>query len=255
MKLHRDINVSYNIVSRHEQNTSGSRRIRSPKVVPPLSVNTSQQHNNHIAHNYSSYQRNKQEANDTKRHVPSIPTSPIQKVKNKQSPELQKHVQASQTPRIRKPRHAQVEENKWDFTLNCPDRDELILKQDNEISKFRKDGWRKEQLSPRGEFLGPKNEEIRKRVDFNSRFRIAKTSGPVANNIFPVHLPDEDKIRWNVMSKDIDDESRARPDLPSMKDSKSFHEHFRSKEKYAEKVVVNGELSDPDKLRREWSNL
>lgn len=180
--------------------------------------------------------------------VPSsqIPSSHGKK-NNKPPPENGNQILSPRKVEIRSPtltipkrqsnRNASSPTIPWDATAVCNDLNELNMIMDNNISLFRKESWAKEQHPVNPDFEGSSKSSQRKTLHSSySRHRCANTSGPVLNLDIDLNLaeipgprpsPDFQKQRWNIQTKDNDDEPRARPESRVGKDSESFHRTFR----------------------------
>mmetsp|Transcript_9919 Transcript_9919/g.14933 ORF Transcript_9919/g.14933 Transcript_9919/m.14933 type:complete len:309 (-) Transcript_9919:425-1351(-) len=134
----------------------------------------------------------------------------------------------------------------WDKSTKCPDREHLTLTQDNEISKSRKDTWGSMSRPPSATAAGRSHENDRKTIASSySRCRTSKTSGPVVN--LQSHLVGRSKeveehiedlldtgihdVKWNVSTKDKDEEERAKPAIIPSKSSKHLKQVYYSKER------------------------
>lgn len=170
--------------------------------------------------------------------------------------------------RIRKPKLPWEDPNKWNSSTTVGNRDELSLLMDNKISKFRKSEWAKEQATPAPCFEGPNNVSGRKTIHSSySRHRNARTSGPVLNldiDLALAQIPAPptprplQENRWNVQTKDRDDEPRAKPNMPPSKDSESLKKAFRRRPKsasYIKKIKDDLKPHDTPEMSWTWSGL
>lgn len=170
--------------------------------------------------------------------------SPEKKIPRPTSAPIQRPKSAN-PQRVRKAIIKPTDNVPWDSSTGKIDRDYLMLLQDNEISKFRQAAWDPPvSARPTTANIGPSHEYDRKTITSSySRCREARTSGPILN-IASHHVGYAQKTaeriseitstgihdsRWNVSTKDRDEEPRARPDIPiDSKSSNRFHETFYS---------------------------
>mmetsp|Transcript_22401 Transcript_22401/g.23075 ORF Transcript_22401/g.23075 Transcript_22401/m.23075 type:complete len:330 (+) Transcript_22401:79-1068(+) len=158
------------------------------------------------------------------------PRSPIgEKQKRPTTAPSQRPKSVDNYHRVRHAFQKSEEQPPWNNSTTAVDRDRSIIIQDNEISKYRQNAWGystpPKLLSPT---TGPSHESDRKTLSTSySRCRDARTSGPILNiSTHYVGYAQQTmqrinentntgihNIRWNVSTKDRDEEPRAKPNI------------------------------------------
>jgi hypothetical protein len=139
----------------------------------------------------------------------------------------------------------------WDNSTHLLDREFLQLQLDNRISSYREADWAclPRPRSSRSK-TGGSHECDRKTLSMSySRCRTSKTSGPVVNihahrygysGIVDKHINEKEdtgihKKRWNIATKDKDDEERAKPAQAPNKSAKCLCDEFYSMDRQSKK--------------------
>lgn len=205
----------------------------------------------------------------------SPPSSPKKKISRPTSAPSQRPKSAEVPQRVRKAATKPADTVPWNSSTGNVDREYLLLLQDNEISKFRQAAWDIPiSARPTTANIGASHENDRKTITTSySRCREARTSGPILN-ISSHHVGYAQKTaeriseitstgihdtRWNVSTKDRDEEPRARPEIPfDSKSSYRFHETFYSQDAWrniSSRGVMTPSQQSPMTINKTWDDI
>jgi hypothetical protein len=281
MRLRQDIEIGYEIRSNEHAKRRGG--VFSPRkgggktnyLLSPQDRNISLETKPMLPKSTPSMEKSKQTISPI--YGKPSPTSPARKPPRPTSAPMQRPRTTEFPQRVRKAVLLPPDNTPWDNSTSNLDRGFLLILQDNEISKFRQEVWESPRNTrPETAHIGPSHEHDRKTISTSySRCRDARTSGPILN-ISSHHVGFAQKTaerisdktttgihgsRWNVSTKDRDEEPRAKPEIPS--DSKSsikLHETFYSTDVWRDissrgVIKTQSSSSSPQQINSTWDDV
>lgn len=153
-----------------------------------------------------------------------------EKLKRPTTAPSQRPKSADVSQRVRRAFQKPQDQAPWNNSTTPSDRDMMTILQDNEISKYRQNAWGPSTPpKPSSPAAGPLYESDRKTLSTSySRCRDSRTSGAILNisthhvgyaqhtmqRIQETSNTGIHHTRWNVSTKDCDEQPRAKPNIP-----------------------------------------
>jgi hypothetical protein len=286
MRLRQDIEIGYEIRSNEHTKRRGG--VFSPRKGGGKTNLSGKRHDDRVPlfetkpmvpKSGSSITKNNTTTSSVYVNSPPQASSPVKKPTRPISAPIQRPQSAELPQRVRKAVIHPPDHAPWNNSTSNLDREFLLILQDNEISKFRQEVWESPPNNnprPQTTNLGPSYEYDRKTISTSySRCRDAKTSGPILN-IASHHVGFAQKTveriskktstgihgsKWNVSTKDRDEDPRAKPEMPSdSKSSSKLHETFYSSDVWKDitsRGVIKAQSSSsfPHKINHTWDDV